>query len=194
MSDQDEAQERITFGLTYSLDNSRCLRRECPSCGRQFKTETDESDLVSCLQPVFRQAGLEIGAAPDSETNEAPLPSLHCPYCGHASAPSDTLTRQFVDYLQRFIMREYLLPKVDKIISGFSDDINRSTRGSGGLISISIESRYSRFILPPRPIAGPEPADMKMVLMLCCGRHIKLLTGWFAGVVCPFCGKVAALQ
>ena len=40
---------------------------------------------------------------------------------------------------------------------------------------------------PCRPIHGPEPADMKIVEFLCCGKRVKLSEHWYDVSECPFC-------
>jgi len=195
MTDQHQSDNTTKFSITYSLDNGHFFRRECPSCGREFKTQADEADLVTAMRPAFREVGIEIGADPDEEGQSATLDSLHCPYCAHTAPTSDMLTARFSQYLERFIMREHVLPQIDRTLAGFSDEFNRKSRQhSGGLISISIEAEYSRSLLPPRPISGPEPSDMMPVHMLCCDRRIKVLDGWCDLLTCPFCGRQTELH
>lgn len=184
-------QDEIRFSMTYSLDRDKFFRRECPNCGRQFKTQADEDALVSSIRPIFREAGLDFG---ELDTNDEDPPQLICPYCEQTAPSSEMLTSTFVRYIERYIYREYVYPMIHQILSGFSDKLNRSSRrSSGGLISFEISSDYSRAIPPPRPISGPEPPDMTAVDMLCCGKSIKIMDAWYGLDRCPYCASQVIL-
>jgi uncharacterized Zn-finger protein len=183
MSDTDEngTQNNVHIGLSLSMDKDSFLRRTCPSCGQDFKTETEVADIAWMLAPQIRRMGLEIGE--DETQNNSHDDNLYCPYCGHQTEASNTFTEETVNYIHRHIMREIVLPMTNKAFSGFNG-INKNT---GGLISINFE--YSRGTLPPRPIHGPEPCDMIEVDFLCCGRKAKVKEGWVSLSTCVFCGK-----
>jgi len=197
MSDEP-AQENLTrYSITFSLDKGDFFRRACPSCGRHFKTKADVADLAFALQPAFRQLGVEIGAARSEHggtVRDEPTAYLHCPYCGHKAEASDMLTPSFSDFLKRYMMREVLLPKVNKMLGDVADSFGSQGTHSRGLISLEVRFEHEDSILPPRPIAGPEPPDMKSVELLCCGKGAKILDGWSDLIVCPFCGTIAMLQ
>ena len=184
---EDEEDNRVRFSLTLSTDRDKYFRRTCPKCGRDFKTEVDESDLAWAVAPQIRRIGSEIGAPISEEVERGTADLLHCPYCCQAIEASDTLTAETLNYLRRFMMREIVLPMTTKMLSGL-DDIGKS---SGGFISISIE--HTRSIYPPRPIHGPEPPDMKIVEFLCCGRKAKVADNWLGTTQCVFCGTPVAL-
>lgn len=183
MSDRDEneTQNNVHFSLSLSMDKDRFLRRTCPSCGQDFKTETNEADLAWMLAPQIRRMGLEIGA--DDTRSNRHEDNLYCPYCGHKPEVSDTFTEETIRYIHRHIMREIILPMTNKAFSGIDD----ASKNAGGFISISFE--YSRGTLPPRPIHGPEPSDMIEVDFLCCGKKAKVLERWVSLRSCIFCGK-----
>lgn len=182
MTDDDSAR----FSITFALDKDEFLRRTCPSCGRDFKTQADPADLSSILQPAFRRIETEIGeislATAEGESN--PL-YLSCPYCNHRAESGDMLTERFQIYLKRFIIREYVLPKVNSMFSDFAEGL-KSTSKSNSFIKIELKADFDK-TLPPRPISGPESPDMTKVEMLCCGRMIKVYDGWFGLEKCPFC-------
>jgi len=179
--DEDETQNNVHLSLSLSMDKDRFLRRTCPSCGQDFKTETNEADIKWMLAPQIRRMGLEIGG--DETQNNRHEDNLHCPYCEHQTEASNTFTEETINYIHRHIMREIILPMTNKAFSGFND-LNKNT---GGFISISFE--YSKGNLPPRPIHGPEPCDMIEVDFLCCGRKAKVLESWISLSTCIFCGK-----
>lgn len=183
--DENGTQNDVSISLSLSMDKDHFLRRTCPSCGQDFKTVTDEADIVWLMAPQIRRMGLEIGGA-ETNGNEHE-DRLYCPYCGYSTELSKTLTEETTNYIHRHIMREIVLPMTNKAFSGF-DDISRNT---GGLISISFE--HSRGTLPPRPIHGPEPSDMIEVEFLCCGQKAKVIEGWANLNVCIFCGTKVTL-
>ena len=55
MSEEIQSDDVVRFHLTFSLDRGRFFRRTCPSCGRDFKTQADEADLATLLQPAFQR-------------------------------------------------------------------------------------------------------------------------------------------
>ena len=192
--DESQSNDVMLFRLTFSVDRDGFFRRSCRSCGRNFKTEVDEADLVTLLQPAFRRAGLEIGAEGSSESEEEEAQNhLYCPYCGHCAQSGDMLTQTFVSYLQRYAIRECVLPSINRVLSKVADESRRIGRGrSGGLLRISWED-YDP-MLPPRPIAAPEPPDMMIVQLLCCGERIKILNEWNDLSICPYCGTTLVLH
>jgi uncharacterized Zn-finger protein len=185
------------YSITFSLDRGGFFRRTCPSCGRDFKTEADPSDLAHILQPSFREAGVEIGEVRSGQSEETVTErssQLHCPYCGHADQSSEMLTLAFSEYMKRYLMREVMLPKINRMFSDLEDTVNRPRSSSGGWLSIEMSFKHDDSILPPRPISGPEPPDMVVVEMLCCGKRAKILDGWRDLITCPYCGTALALQ
>ena len=178
----------LHFSFTFSLDRDHFFRRTCPNCGRDFKTKVDDADMSSILQPAFRQIESEIdGITLSTPNGEQPPQYLSCPYCNHCAESGNMLTTEFQEYLRRFVMREYVLPMIHNMFSGFSDDIKRSTRSmrsSGFKVSFDFDST-----LPPRPISGPEAPDMMRIDLLCCGKSVKVHDGYFGINQCPFCGE-----
>lgn len=196
-SPESEDKQISHYSVTFSLDRGNFFRRTCPSCGRDFKTKADPSDLAYALQPAFREADVEIGEVRSSQSDEAVAQQasrLYCPYCGHEDEASEMLTLAFSEYLKRYIYREIMLPKINKMFSGFEDTFNRPRSPSRGLFSIDIKFEHHDSILPSRPISGPEPPDMIVVELLCCEKRAKILDDWRDLVMCPYCGTKLALQ
>lgn len=184
---KDDSNNQIRLNLSLSIDRDRYLRRSCPACGRDFKTEINPVDLAWVVAPQIRRMGLEIGDKPYEQPEETSEDYLYCPYCDHRAEASRMLTEHTVRYLYRYLMREVILPRTNRLFSAFGDVPGRSS----GLISIHIE--HTRSMYPPRPIHGPEPADMKIVEFLCCGKKGKMSDRWYALNVCIFCGTPVAL-
>jgi len=182
----------LHFSFSFSLDRDEFFRRTCPNCGRDFKTKVDPADLTSMLQPAFRRIEDEIGGISLSTSEKEQSPQyLSCPYCNHRAKSGDMLTPEFQEYLNRFVMREYVLPQINSMFSEFSDGIQRSSRSMGSF-GIKVNFDYDS-TLPPRPISGPEAPDMTRIDLLCCGKSIKVRDGYFALSQCPYCGENVAL-
>lgn len=187
MINEIDQEKSINFNITFSIDKDGFFRRTCPSCGRDFKTMVDEADLVASLQPAFRKMGLEIGDIAE-DRGDTPKEYLLCPYCEYRAESSEMMTSTFSSYLERFIMRECVLPKLYGVLSDVAQSSSTGrTHKSRGLLNISIVFDFNEPILPPRPISGPEPPDMTIVDLLCCNRRIKILDSWYALRLCSYC-------
>lgn len=98
MTDDEDS---VRFSITFALDKDEFLRRTCPSCGRDFKTQADPADLSSVLQPAFRRIETEIGEISISAAEGESKPQyLLCPYCNHRAESGDMLTNEFQVYLK----------------------------------------------------------------------------------------------
>jgi hypothetical protein len=95
-------------------------------------------------------------------------------------------TVETVEYLRRLVYREYILPQINSTFAGLEDAFRGGGHG-GGFLSISFKFTQTRSPLPVRPIHGPEPADMKIVAFLCCGKRIKVPEAWSAIEGCSYC-------
>ena len=179
---ENEPRDAIQFSCSISTDRDRYLRRTCPACGRDFKTQVSEKDLAWAVAPQIRRIGREIGAKSGEGETADGEEHLYCPYCDHHAAASEMLTRETLNYIRRQLMREMILPMFNNLFSGLGESGNQS----GGLISIKITASPS--FHPPRPIHGPEAPDMKIVEFLCCGKKAKVGEGWYGVRVCVFCG------
>jgi hypothetical protein len=189
--EQDSSDSKVRFNVSISTDRDQFLRRTCPSCGLDFKTAIDHADLAWALSAQIKRMGLEIGAVPAGE--EAAQSQLLCPYCQHSSDASEMHTEETIEYLKRFVYRDYMVPMINKSFSDLEDSIGRGRGGGGGFISVSVSFKHEPIPIPPRPIHGPEPADMKIVDFLCCGKQIKIADMWMDVNECIYCGTPVAL-
>jgi sarcosine oxidase delta subunit len=183
------AQQNIQLSVSIRTDRDHFLRRTCPSCGRDFKTEANPVDLQWALEAYCRRAGVEIGGR-DAEDGSSSR--IRCPYCQHDEETSRTFTEETVQYLKRILYREYVLPKMNRLFSGLEGSLPRQ-RASGGMFSISVEFKHNRMMQPVRPIHGPDSSDFKIVVFLCCGKKIKVSEAWNALSICSFCGTEVAV-
>jgi hypothetical protein len=145
--------DQIQFAVSISTDRDGFMRYTCPSCGLDFKTQIDPADLQWLLTSYCRRAGLEIGAR--GSDSSSPY-CFWCPYCGDRAESRQMLTEETVTYLKRIVHREYVLPQLSRMFAGLADSFG-GQKQSGGLLSLSIELKHSRSVLPVRPMHGPEP-------------------------------------
>lgn len=190
--DQDSSEHQVRFSLEINPDRDGFLRRTCPSCGRDFKTEIDPADLAWALNTQIQRVSEEVGVSPAEIAREGAPDNLRCPYCQHLTEANEMHTEETIEYLKMFAYRDYAMPMIDRMLSDFADSFgNRG--GGGGFISISITAEHHRSPVPPRPIHGPEPADMKIVNFLCCGKKVKVVDRWSDVTVCTYCGTQVTL-
>jgi transcription elongation factor Elf1 len=185
------------YSLTFSLDKGHFFRHSCSSCGMSFKTKAGLADIATAIQPAFREVGREFGEDLEvhlTSNEDVSESRIYCPYCGHEDETSNMLTDELSRYLERYMMREYVLPKINEMLSDFSDSHPLRQRHSKNIISFEIIADVDRTILPPRPINGPELPDMVVVYFLCCDNYGKILENWIPIVNCPFCGKQTAIM
>ena len=182
---EPHSDDNILYSFSLSIDRDNYFRRTCESCGRDFKTKYDESDLAWAIAPQIQRMGLEIGDRPN--VSDEDINYFFCPYCGHHAKSSDMLSDEVMHYIKRHIMREFVLPMTNKMFSGL-ENIG-SKKGS----FITFETKYNRSMYPPRPIHGPEQADMKIIEFLCCNKRAKVSEKWNLIDRCIFCGTKVTL-
>lgn len=190
--DQVSSEHQVRFNLEICTDRDRFLRRTCPSCGRDFKTEVDPADLAWALNTQIQRVSEDVGVSPAEVAQGGTPEELRCPYCRHVAESSDMHTEETVEYLKLFAYRDYAMPLIDRMLSDFADSFG-SRGGGGGLISFSVSFKHERPPVPPRPIHGPEPADMKIINFLCCGKRIKVADRWGDVDACTYCGAQVTL-
>jgi hypothetical protein len=98
MSDSNDDSKTVSFSVSLGTDREGFLRRECVSCGREFKTEVDSSELTWALAAQCEHAGLQVDM---TASDDEPPSVLRCPFCGHEAPGTDMHTRETVDYMKR---------------------------------------------------------------------------------------------
>ena len=161
------------------------MRYTCPSCGLDFKTQIDPADLQWLLTSYCQRAGLEIGAG-GSQLRQPHV--LWCPYCGDRAESRQMLTEETMTYLKRIVYREFVLPQLNRMFAGLADSFGGQEQ-SGGFLSLSVEFKHSRSLWPVRRMHGPEPADQKIITLLCCNKKIKISEHWPHAPLCSFCSS-----
>lgn len=88
--------DEVTLGMSIPLDSDGFLRRECPTCEREFKW-------------------LQTSGETDEGTETANEGGYFCPYCG-VQAPADAwLTEAQVALAQNIVATEFIAPMVRKL-------------------------------------------------------------------------------
>lgn len=177
----------ISLTIPLPLDDDQFLRRECPLCLRQFKIETEEVDRQSLIERELKAFLLEEGAqlrdeeadATEAGSEEA---DLYCPYCGQPSPRTEWWTREQSAYIHVFahnimaqIVNEQLIRPMKRQFSGHR----------GGPLSLRFEGSEMEY---QEPWISPEPQDMTIHQLPCCGLRVKVFDDWSQTVYCYKCG------
>jgi len=162
--------DEISLSMSLPLDRDGFLRRECPTCEREFKWLPSQED-----------------EEPSAAQGEEPAPeSYFCPYCA-ISAPIDAwLTKAQVAAMHEIVRRELIDPEMDKL----EREIEKLNRSSGGLIGIEATLERDE----PEPASDlSETDDMRRVDFDChAAEPVKVLDDWVGAVHCLVCGQPAA--
>lgn len=151
------------------------VRRECPSCHRQWKTRAWASDAPAIHRRLARHLPHE---NPDELFMTSVTEQLRaCPYCGHKAGAESFFTaeqRAHVEHLAQAygnLVRHELLMQVQRTLS---------------------QNPYPTFV-PMKPEAPPAPMrddtdDMRVVHFVCCGEDARVERFWRRNLHCSRCG------
>ena len=145
------------------------LRRECPSCKRQFKWYTEPTE--------------------DRPEQYVDPSSYFCPYCG-ASASSDSwhTPRQF-EHAESHALA-HVESEASKQLERTVRNFNRKSQSTSGLFNVSMKLERGRQI---RKLTMQEPSDMNQVQSPCHPwEPIKITEDWVGEIHCLFCGSAFA--
>jgi len=153
----------VTLGMSLPLDSDGFLRRECPTCEREFKWLPSVDD--------------------DADLTETPVGGYFCPYCVIQAPPGSWFTQAQIQLAESIVAREI----VDPMLKDFTREVNKVGRRSGGLFRVSASHDA------PDPIDPlTEADDMKWVDFVCHPTEpVKVLDGWTEQLHCLICGEVA---
>ena len=98
--------------MSVPLDEDGFLRRECPTCEREFKW------FVS----------------PDDEAEQPKSGGYYCPYCGVQAPPDHFWTKAQVELAQNVVLREVVGPEVERWGRTL-----RNQRRSGDLMTMDVK-------------------------------------------------------
>lgn len=159
------SEDEVTLEMSLPLDSDGFLRRECPTCEREFKWLSGSDDEDADI------------AVPDDA-------GYFCPYCGVQAPAGSWLTQAQAHLAQNIVQRQVLGP----MLKNFGKDLDRFGRSSGGLISVSTEYDEPNELDPLT-----EADDMRRVDFACHrSEPVKVLDDWDRAVRCLVCGKPGA--
>ena len=150
----------MEFSISLPLDADGFLRRECPSCERQFKwfpggTDEKPDDFVD--PPVY-----------------------HCPYCGRPAPADAWWTGEQLEFAEASLAG----PATDEIEYMLGDAF-KSLQGGPLGITVDVESDVPE---PPAPLV--EPDDMLGVQAPCHPwEPVKVDETWGDEIHCLICGE-----
>jgi hypothetical protein len=151
----------VEFSISVPLDADGFLRRECPTCHREFKWFNGRTD----------------DTPPDWEDPE----TYFCPYCGAGADANAWHTQTQAAYVQQ-ILTSHAIGAVADELEGMARTINRH----GGLIKMSVSGDND--VPAPSPLS--EPNDMVAVASPCHPfEPSKVLEGWTEPLHCLVCGS-----
>ena len=155
--------DKTTFQISIPLDKDGFLRRECPTCEREFKWfHTPEGSDAT------------IGPADGG---------YFCPYCGVQAQPNMWQTQAQVKLVRETAMSEVVGPILRDFAAGIS------SRNKPGAM-VQVKASYSE---PPAPEPLAEDDDMVQVDFPCHSTEpVKVLEDWDSPVHCLICGMRTA--
>ena len=152
----------IPIPMTLPLDQDGFLRRECPTCERQFKwwpTPPSEEGLGE-----YTQEAVEI---------------YFCPYCYEPADLNAWWTKEQLEYAEQLALAEALDPQLRRIK-------NKLERGSRRVHGVNFEMSVPSL---SRPELLSEPDDMVRIDVPCHPEEpLKVDKEWEHEVTCLVCG------
>jgi hypothetical protein len=152
--------------MSLPLDSDNFLRRECPTCEREFKWLSSESE----------------------EEEAAPVPEggYFCPYCA-IQAPADAWwTPAQLELAKSVVTQQFVKPELEK----FGRQMKDISRRSGGFIKADVQTSSA-----PEADPLVEVDDMRRVDFPCHPNEpVKVLEGWTGEVHCLICGTAVAVS
>lgn len=168
---------RFEEQLKLPLDRRGFLRRECASCHRQFKLRWSEQDAVL----VMRRLGAELPHVNEHEVRPL-LAHRTCPYCGTVADADAWWTEE-----QRLFLSRRAAALGAEIRFEQLRHVERTLGQNPNPTFVPVPPA------PTRAVVRPEPDDMRVVPMVCCGEDVKVRDSWAGAVHCPYCGTEHAI-
>jgi hypothetical protein len=81
--------DKVTLGMTIPLDSDGFLRRECPTCEREFKWQPSEGEAAEDAEPAD-----DVG--------------YFCPYCAIQAPTNAWLTQAQIALAQNIVARQVI--------------------------------------------------------------------------------------
>ncbi len=153
---------KITLSMEIPVDSDGFLRRECPTCEREFKwlPAAEDDDAVSPLDGGY-----------------------FCPYCG-VQAPDDAWSTKAQLALARDITQAEV---VEPMLSKFADDIARTFQRAG----MTTRSAPRRQLGEPEPLTEADDMT-RVDFTCHPSEPLKVLDDWREPVRCLICGQLSS--
>lgn len=143
--------------MSVPLDGDGFLRRECPTCEREFKWHVSS----------------------DEDSEPVPTGGYYCPYC-RVQAPSDSwATQAQVELAKNAVMREIVGPQLER----FGRDLKHSSQRSGGFLKIDVKTEMPRKLDPLVETDDMRRVDFECHPT----EPVKVLETWDRGIFCLIC-------
>ena len=156
--------EEQELSISLPLDTEGFLRRECPTCEREFK-----------WLPSREQE-------PASES--VPESGYHCPYCAIQAPVGAWWTKPQLTFMNTTLSKEFIEPRLRDLERSLQDMARRSR----GLVSVRVESDEPAEMSPL-----VEMDDMRRIDFECHpSEPVKVLDDWNRPVHCLICGGPAS--
>lgn len=147
------------ISISLPLDADGFLRRECPTCERQFKW-------------------LPSDPSPNEDSHHTPE-AYYCPYCSEPAHLGAWWTTEQVQYQLELVQAQAVVPMLQQ----FQRDMERSFGRTKGI------GFRSEPIAATEPTPLMEPEDMVRVELPChLEEPLKIDESWEAEVSCLVCG------
>ncbi len=144
--------------ITLPLDEG-FLRRQCPSCDREFKWHQGPTD--------------------DRPSDFADPAMYHCPYCGLTALVDECQTAEQIEFIQAMVTGPVTREVADEV-----DEMAR--RYSGDFIKISVT--HDPEPEPPAPLVEPHDMGV-VTSPCHPWEPIKITEDWTEAVHCLICGE-----
>ena len=148
--------------MSLPLDSDGFLRRECPTCEREFKWLTSDSE---------------------EEATPVPEGGYFCPYCAIQASVDSWWTPAQLELATSIATQQVVRPELEK----FSRQMKDISRRSGGFIKTDVQTSWE-----PEADPLVEVDDMRRVDFPCHPNEpVKVLDTWTGDVHCLVCGGTA---
>jgi hypothetical protein len=151
--------------MSVPLDSDGFLRRECPTCDREFKW--------------LPSGDSEEGGNEDAI--EVDPGGYFCPYCGVQAPPGSWSTKAQIEAAKAMTL-QHVLPELENLGRGIG-------RSGGGLIDISLTVPDA----PVTPTLTEEDDMLRIDFSCHPSEPLKILESWDRPVRCLLCGGETVL-
>lgn len=159
--------------LSLPQDSHGFVRRECPSCHRQFKSKSGPTDGATFQRFLGQYVLFENG-------HEIELDDIifYCVYCGHGASSDEWCTPQQRAWMEK--VADVLAREIRY------EQMAYPWRTLG-------DNPQPTFVAVPPPDRLPEmryePDDLIRTSFFCCVEDVKVDASWIQPVYCPRCGS-----